>query len=155
VSQPASLLQSAVADSWGPLVSSLSPQISPPLLARVATPAKLPVMGRPPVTIPSPSVTCNVEPSHQLWCVVASHHRCPPMSALVGTAGCPASQERYRAASSTCSRKPSGRCARACLTGLWAARAGRRSTSGRLRADFGPVAREFKNSFSIFHSLSN
>jgi hypothetical protein len=49
-SHPASSYYTTVADRWGPPVSSLFPQISPPLLARVATPAKLSAMGRPPIT---------------------------------------------------------------------------------------------------------
>jgi hypothetical protein len=46
------------------------------------------------------------------------------------TAGCRASRER----SHVRTRMPSGHCARASLTGLWAARAGHRSTLGRPRA---------------------
>jgi hypothetical protein len=50
VSHLASCYYTTVADRWGPPVSSLFPQISPPLLARMATPTKLPVTGRPPIT---------------------------------------------------------------------------------------------------------
>jgi hypothetical protein len=45
--------RATVTDRRGPPVSSLFPQISPPLLrARVSSPAKLPVIGQPPVTTP-------------------------------------------------------------------------------------------------------
>jgi hypothetical protein len=80
----------AVDDRRGPSVSSLFPQISPPLLARVATPAKLPTMGQPPITTPRHKdgrvFTCHLESSRRPRCTVASHHRRPHASALVGDA---------------------------------------------------------------------
>jgi hypothetical protein len=71
-------------------VSSLFPQISPPLLARVATHAKLPATGWPHITTPHHKdgrvFTCHLEPLRLLWCVVASRHHCSPASALVSAA---------------------------------------------------------------------
>jgi hypothetical protein len=56
----------------------------------VATPAKLPLTSRPPVTTPrhnnSHVFACHTKLSHRLRCVVVFHHRCPPVSALVGAA---------------------------------------------------------------------
>jgi hypothetical protein len=89
VSRPASHYHATITDRWGLPVSSLCPQISPPLLARVATTAKLLVMGWPPITTPRHKdgrlSTCHLVPSRRLRCAVTSHHRCPPASALVGT----------------------------------------------------------------------
>jgi hypothetical protein len=89
VSRPTSHYHAAITDRWGLPVSSLFPQISPPLLAPVATTAKLPVMGWPPITTPRHKdgrlSTCHLVPSHRLRCTVTSHHRCPPASAPVDT----------------------------------------------------------------------
>jgi hypothetical protein len=78
--------RAVIADRWGLPVSSLFPQISPPLLARVATQAKLPATGQPPITTmchkDGRMFTCHHGPSRQLRCTVASYHRCPPSSAL-------------------------------------------------------------------------
>jgi hypothetical protein len=53
-------------------------------------PAELPPTSRPPVIIPRHKdgrvFAYHLEPSHRLWCAMASHHRCPPASALVGAA---------------------------------------------------------------------
>jgi hypothetical protein len=67
-----------------------SPKFPPHLLARVTTPAELPPTSRPPVTTSRLKdvcvCACPLEPSHRLRCAVASHHRCPPASALVSAA---------------------------------------------------------------------
>jgi hypothetical protein len=90
VSQPASRYRTVIADRWGPPVSPLFPQISPPLLAHMATPTKLSAMGWPPITTlrhkDGHVSTCHLGPSRRLWCTVASHHHCPPASALVDAA---------------------------------------------------------------------
>jgi hypothetical protein len=74
----------------GTRLSAPSSPNSPPLLARVATLAELTPTSRPPVTTTrhkdSRVFTCHLEPSHQLWCTVASHRRCSPASVLIGTA---------------------------------------------------------------------
>jgi hypothetical protein len=81
--------RASVANGWDPPVSSLFPQF-PSSARRVATLAELPPTSRPPVTTPrhkdSRVFACHLEPSHQLQCTVASHHRCSPASVLVGTA---------------------------------------------------------------------
>jgi hypothetical protein len=70
----------AVTDKRGQPVNSLFPQIFPHLLARVATPDKLPATGRSPITTPYHKdgrvFTYHLEPSGQLRCTVTSHHCC-------------------------------------------------------------------------------
>jgi hypothetical protein len=81
MSRPANLLPRCCHLQTGPLVSPLFPQIDPPLLTHVATPAKMTAIGRPPVTTPCRKdahvCACRLEPSRRLRCVVASHRRWP------------------------------------------------------------------------------
>jgi hypothetical protein len=83
-------VRTSVADSRDPLVSSLFPQFPSSASAREATPVELPPTSRPPVTTlrheDSRVCACHLELSRLSWCVVASHRRCPPASALVGAA---------------------------------------------------------------------
>jgi hypothetical protein len=82
--------RATITDRCGPLASSLFPQISPPLLGRVATQAKLPATRRPPVPTPRRKdgrmLTCHLEPSRQLRCAMVSQHHCPPVSTPIGDA---------------------------------------------------------------------
>jgi hypothetical protein len=74
----------------GARLSALLPRIPPPMLTHVATPAELSPPSRPPITTSRLKdvrmSACPLEPSRRLRCTVASHHRCPPASTLVGAA---------------------------------------------------------------------
>jgi hypothetical protein len=87
--------RAAIVDRWVPPVSSLFPQIFPPLLrACISSPAKFLLMGQPPVTTPRHKAgrmfTCHLEPLCQLRWAVVSHsypllYCCPLLLQL----GCP------------------------------------------------------------------
>jgi hypothetical protein len=77
----------------GARLSAPSSPKFPLLHARVSSPSKFPVMGRPPITTPrhkKPHVfACHLEPSRRLQCAMVSHHHCaaallPPIAALAG-----------------------------------------------------------------------
>jgi hypothetical protein len=80
--------RAAVADRWGPPVSSLFPQIFPPLLAHVATPAKLSATGRPPVTTP------RHKDGRVFICTLSHHVNCGVLWHPITAARCSAAARR-------------------------------------------------------------